>query len=198
MRFTACLALLAVAGCSNSSGIWQDSGDEMLLEEHVPDPTPPDFDPMMYEGTEPYELDPGTTRPAAKTVDWPEGGSEEGETWLGGRIVLDAVFRHDADDFFGVRLRLKNRTEAGARIEWKIAFYDADGRRLIGLQDFNGDQEVFRPAALDPLDTLVISNASRLRGATTFRLFVRAGGAINAGLPDGEKADDDAEIEDLD
>ena len=182
----AVIAVLAlVGGCRRNQDFYNTYDAE---EEAVGDYDPSLMvDAAFYENVTTSELGTELIRGTAKTVDWSFGSIDEGTTYLGGFIKVDKIFRQDADNFFKVSIRLRNTDGSPAKVEWKIALYDAQGTRMAGLSDWVGDKEVWRSASIEPRSSVLINNGSRVKGATVFRLTVRRSGASDDGLPDATK-----------
>jgi hypothetical protein len=183
----AVIAVLALAGgCRRQNPDFYNTYDaeEEAVGEYDPSLM---VDPAFYENVKTSELGTELIRGTAKTVDWSFGSIDEGATYLGGFLRVDKVFRQDADDFFKVTIRLRNTDASPAKIEWKIALFDANGTRMSGLTDWVGDKEVWRSASIEPRSSVLVNNGSRIKGATVFRLHVRRAGASDDGMPDAAK-----------
>jgi uncharacterized protein YcfL len=87
----------------------------------------------------------------------------------------------DADDQYGVEVRLGNKSTGVQRLEYRILFYDKNGVRLVGFHDD------YRPIVIDPRDVETVADACRVRGAVGFRLWVRTQGQKDEGNPDTGK-----------
>lgn len=158
--------LLVLASCSSGT----------KKEEPSPSREPRmEVDSKTAEPIRTHELGTDRLRPAAKTLEWSNRSTAESAVYLGGEVVLDKIFREDAEDYFGVRVRLGNRSGQVVKIEYRVLFYDRNGIRLLGIED------TYRPAILEPRGVSDVSDACRVRGATDFRLFVRIAGSKDEG-----------------
>jgi len=170
MRRIAVALAVAAAGC-------RAGGEE---------PPPPQLvDPAAYEHPHTSELDTHLLRDMAKTIEWQKIGPELGDTYLGGTVAVDRVLRDDAANFYGVRVRLANRKNEPLPIQWRVEFVSAQEETRVGFTVLGPDDEGWRGAVLDPLGTAAVTDTCRVKGAVGFRLFVRAPGSNDAGLPDG-------------
>lgn len=190
-QFIVVVALLAaVVGCRR--GYRSDFGDAYEPVEEVAydyDPTLM-VDPAFYENVKTSELGTDVLRGPAKSVDWAFGSVEEGTTYIGGAIGVEKIHRNDAENFYNVSIRLRNRQATAQKIEWKIALFDGTGARVSGLTDWVGEKEVWHAASLEPHAFVSVSNGARLKGATVFRLHVRRAGASDEGHPEGSGGTD--------
>lgn len=114
----------------------------------------------------------------AKTIDWFPASTAEGAGYLGGAVVIDKIFRQDAEDIFTVDVRLKNTQDQPLSGEYRIEFFDKQGTRLLGLK------RDWEPFVIEPLGLKVVSNTSIVKGAIGFKVFVRAKGGTGEGEPD--------------
>lgn len=114
----------------------------------------------------------------AKTVEWIDVGSKEGMTYLQGKIIVDRVIRDDAEDIFGVRVRIRNLTAEPIECETEIRFFDIRNNRRLGLHDG------WKSIHVKPLDFFSIENTSKTTGAVGFRLFIRLPGSAEEGAAD--------------
>jgi hypothetical protein len=145
-------------------------------------------DPSIYQNPQTSELGTDRTRGIAKTIEWSRNGTEMGSTFCRETIVVDHIMREDAENWYGVRVRLKNTQTAAQAIQWHITFFNAKGERLLSLNETwkEGDwQETWKSAVLDGLGLVTLTDACRLKGAVGFRLYVRKAGASDAGDADG-------------
>lgn len=159
--------LLALASCS--SGAKKEETPRASTEPKM------EIDPKTAEPIRTHELGTDRLRPAAKTLEWSNRSTADSAVYLGGEVVVDKIFREDAEDFFSVRVRLGNRSGQVVKFEYRILFTDRDGTRLLGIEDG------YRPALLEPRGVRDVSDACRGRGATDFQLFVRAAGSKEEG-----------------
>lgn len=144
-----------------------------------------DVDPSIYASMKTSELGTERTRGIAKTIEWQKSGTELGTTYCGGAVVVEKVLRDDAENFFGVRVRMENRRNEKHTLQWRLQFYNAKGEPLIGFIHNEVNEPVWKSIVLPPLGFETVTDSCRLKGAVAFRLFVRKGGANDDGLPDG-------------
>lgn len=156
-----------------------------------------EVDPIIYEM--PATRDHGTDRirGLAKVIDWQNVSTLRGTTYAAGNVEVDAIWRDDAEDYHGVRIRLKSRTKAPVNVEWRIEFYAQNGERLIGLNDTLGEETVWSKASLEGLHYYTATNTCRIKGAVGFRLFLRAAGTTGDGAPDAGQMKTDESIDRL-
>jgi hypothetical protein len=197
MRHLAAWSLLSaavLAGCraNTSLDMYYPPDDEEY--EAIGDAPALLMDPAYYEEVKTSELGTEKTRGIAKTVDWIDVSTTIGTTYMNGGIGVESIERGDADNFYSARVLIKNRNVATAKIECKIAFFNAQGDRLIGVDDFTGDKEVWQPVQLEGLGSAKVTNSCRVKGAVSFRLHVRAAGASDDGLPDQGRDKQDESI----
>lgn len=114
----------------------------------------------------------------AKTIDWYPMSTKEGSNYVGGSVVIDKIFRQDAEDIFTVDVRLKNNQEQSVSGEYRIEFFDQKGTRLLGLK------RDWEPFIVEPLGLKVVSNTSIVKGAVGFKVFIRAKGSTGEGEPE--------------
>ncbi|HXG61837.1 MAG TPA: hypothetical protein VNO22_10710 [Planctomycetota bacterium] len=178
MRHVALPALVLAIGCYGES--------VRPPEEPAAEPGPEGTEIEMPIGRTPRtaELDTDRTRPIAKSVEWPNLGTEEGDSYLEDAVVVDEIFRHSAGGDYGVRVRLKNATPQLLRIEYLIRFTDRRGASLLGHTGGGGPGERWTGLVLEPFGTATAADFARAIGAEGFRLFVRKAGSKTEGLPD--------------
>ncbi len=178
MRY-AMAGLLAVAGCA---------GDSIGAGEYPQDEPGPyverEFDPSIYEQPVISELGTELTRPIAKTIEWPGISTEEGARYADGAVVVDRIFREDADGVYGVRIRLKNTTRQAVRLEYVIRFYNRAGARIAGHKGVAGKRERWTPVTIEPLRFAMVDDFARVIGAEGFRLHLRVPGGAGDGAED--------------
>ncbi len=116
----------------------------------------------------------------SKTVEWSSVSTPAQASFLGRTVVIDQVRRDDADDFYGIRIRLGNRTATTVALEYLFRFYDSNGQALASLH------EGYRPVSLTPRGTDSVFDSARSRGAVGFRLFLRKRGTSDVGYPDAD------------
>jgi hypothetical protein len=165
-------ALLLVAGCYGESIHPRD----YPREEPGPEGTEVSIDPKLIE-VRTSELGTNLTRPIAKTIDWPGISTTEGTTFVSDAIVVDHIFRDDSDNSYGVRVRVKNTTAKGLKLEYLIRFYTRRGGRLEGYIGSEGSTERWTGFVVDPFSMEILTDFSRVIGAEGFRLYIRSGGS---------------------
>ncbi len=116
----------------------------------------------------------------AKTIEWSHISTPAQATYLARSVVIDQIQRHDADDFYGIRVRLGNRTSKTINVEYLVRFYNGKGQALISLH------EGYRSAILPARGTALVLDTARARGAVGFRLFVRKKTSNEVGYPDAD------------
>lgn len=142
-------------------------------------PPPPNLDmprEILDERTWVREQEKG--RRVAKTVEWLDVSPQEGVTYLDGTIIVDKIVRNDAEDIYGVKIRLKNLTKLECVVETKVDFFDIRGDRQMGMLDD------WRSSDLKPLDFATIENTCKVKGAVGFQLCVRKRGSDGDGVAD--------------
>lgn len=127
------------------------------------------------------------TRPAAKTIEWAPISTEEGAAYAGGAVVVDRIFRDDADDLYGVRVRLKNKADKDLNLEYLIRFYSRSGVQLAASEGGVGASERWKPFTIESYKTAVVHDSARIGGADGFRLHIRTAGAAGDGSSEGKK-----------
>lgn len=158
-------AVIALAGCH--------SVPENYIETRAPEPVVAADSASMSElinrNLKTTELGVGRLKDPAKTVGYGPGSTEPGEKLLDGAVVVEHVTRQDADNHFGATIRiLNNRDDAPAVFEWRIFFFNAQGAEVASLES------EWKGKALDAKRWGTVSNSAAVRGATTFKLEVRA------------------------
>lgn len=130
---------------------------------------------LLEQRMKSVELSVGRHKDAAKTVGYGPGSTEEGERFFDGAVIVDRVTRQDADNLFGVTLALfNNREDAPVTIEWRIAFFNDQGAEMTSLRPG------WKSCQLDFKRWGTVSNFATARGATRFKLEVRAPGTGGA------------------
>lgn len=134
-----------------------------------------------YEGSaEPEEVtqvasrfEVGAAEPGdvAKTIDWPEGSTSEGDNLLDGALRVDRILRSDGGRLFGVRVRLQNLVEQPVSFDWRMVFLDSQGETVLA-SGFAGP-EVWKSVVIEPLAWVTVTSTALYRGAVRFRLEVR-------------------------
>lgn len=178
MRYVAFPALLLAIGCYGES---IRPPEEPALE---PGPEGTEIDTPIGRAPRTAELDTDRTRPIAKSVEWPNLGTEEGDSYLEDAVVVDEIFRHSAGGDYGVRVRLRNTTKQLLSVEYLIRFTDRRGASFLGHTGGGGPGERWTGLVLEPFGTAVAADFARAIGAEGFRLFVRKAGSKTEGLPD--------------
>lgn len=160
--------------------------------------TPPDYpreqagdegtevviDPAFDEQLRTNELGTDRTRGIAKTIEWPGISTEVGTTFGDEAVAIDQIYRDDADNQYGVRVRLKNSSKNVLKLDYLIRFYTRSGGQILGYNGVGGATERWTGIVLDPFRTAVAGDFARVSGAEGFRLFVRKAGAKDEGQPD--------------
>lgn len=176
-------ALALLGGCYGESVTPEDYPQEEPISGDVD----LEVDPGTYEIPVTSELGTEKVRPLAKTIAWPAIGTEEGETYLGGAAVIEKIFRQDADNNYGVRVRLRSTAGASQNLEYLIRFHTRTGAHFAGYEGSLGDTERWKRFSLEPYQTATVQDFSRVIGAEGFILFVRPASSGGEGLSD-EKA----------
>ena len=179
MRY-AIFALVFAASCYGDSIHAPDDP----LPEAGPEGTEVKVDPNLYETLKTSELGTEKVRPIAKTIEWPGVSTDVGATYKSDAMVVDHIFRDDADNSYGVRVRLKNTTQQVVKGEYLIRFYNREGGRLASWAGGIGQNERWQGFVINPLRHEVVSDSCKVIGAEGFRLFIRGAGANEDGLPD--------------
>jgi len=177
MRY-AFLALLFVAGCGESihpNDEWrQDAGNEGTTVQ---------IDPALLNNPT-SELGTERTRGIAKTIEWVPISTEEGTTYGDDSVVVERILREDAENNYGVRVRLKNTTKDVVKLQWLIRFYTRHGSQISGYYCGIGATEKWQGAVIDPYGYTTVADFARVMGADGFRLLVKTAGSAEGGTPD--------------
>jgi hypothetical protein len=177
MRY-ALLGLLFVVGCGESihpGPEWQqDAGNEG---------TTVSIDPAKLNNPT-SELGTDRTRGIAKTLEWVPISTEEGSTYGDDSVVVERILRDDAENNYGVRVRLKNTTKNVRTFQWLIRFYTRYGSQIAAYQGGIGAQEKWQGAVLDSFGYVTVADFARVMGADGFRLFIKTAGSSPDGTPD--------------
>jgi hypothetical protein len=184
-------AWLLVAAAASGCGRGRSSSYEDYPQE-PPSSYDTEFtvDPEIYQHPRTSELGTHRTRGIAKTIEWQKMGTELGTSDCSGLIVVDHVLRDDAQNLYGVRVRLKNTKNERSTVQWRIFFYNLQGEPMIGLNHSEmtapgtACEPRWKSICVEPLGLETVTDACRVTGAVAFRLFVRTGGN-GEGLPDG-------------
>ncbi len=177
MRY-AFLALLFAVGCGDSI----KPGDEWE-QEAGSGGTTVQIDPAMLNNPT-SELGTDKTRGIAKTIEWVPISTEEGATYGDDALVVERILRDDAENNYGVRVRLKNTTKDVRKLQWLIRFYTRHGSHIAGCEGGIGAQEHWQGAVVEPFGYVTVSDFARVMGADGFRLFVKTTGSSPDGTPD--------------
>ncbi len=178
MRRHALFALVLAVGCYGES---VHPPEEPAVE---PGPEGTEIETPIGRTPRTGELDTDRTRPIAKSVEWPNLGTEEGDTYLEDAILVDEIFRQSAGGDYGVRVRLKNTTKQLLSVEYLIQFTDRRGVPFLGHVGGGAPGERWTGLVLEPFGTATAADFARAIGAEGFRLFVRKAGSKAGGLPD--------------
>jgi len=181
MRY-ALIALTAVAfiGCYGESV----HPPPYPREEAGPEGTEVAIDPEILDQVQTAELGTERVRGIAKTIEWTGISTEVGVTYHEDALTVDHIFRDDADNQYGVRVRLKNSSKNVVKGEYLIRFYTRQGGQILGYKGVGGGQERWTGIVVDPFGVAVADDFARVSGAEGFRLFLRKGGSKDEGLPD--------------
>jgi hypothetical protein len=181
MRY-ALIALTAVAfiGCYGESV----HPPPYPSEEAGPEGTEVAIDPEILDQVRTAELGTERVRGIAKTIEWTGISTEVGVTYHEDALTVDHIFRDDADNQYGVRVRLKNSSKNVVKGEYLIRFYTRQGGQILGYKGVGGGQERWTGIVFDPFGVAVADDFARVSGAEGFRLFLRKGGSKDEGLPD--------------
>lgn len=173
---------LALFAASCSGGEFAEPPDEWQ-EEAGPEGTEVVIDhELLFIPTS--ELGTERTRPIAKTIEWVAMGTEQGTTYIGGKVVVDRILRDDADNRYAVRVRLKNTGKEMLKLACLIRFYNRQGGQISGYVGSIGAAERWQGLILEPYGVATLSDFARVTGADGFKLHVRAAGATGDGSPD--------------
>jgi hypothetical protein len=171
---------LFAAGCTGDS---ISSGD-YPREEAGPEGTDVAIPAETYEKPSISEFGTHKTRGIAKTIEWPGISTDEGTSFLGDTVVVDRIFREDAENFYAVRVRLKNPTKTPVKGEYLVRFYTRQGERVLGYIGVGGQEERWTGFVIEPFGSVVVNDFCRVSGAEGFRLAVRGAGSKGDGTPD--------------
>lgn len=173
MKRAAWLVLL-LASCSSS-----DDDSRLYEKEPVGSYDPKlETDPKLIEDFRTHELGTDRTGSLSKTIEPQNGSTPDSSTYTGGEVVIDKVFREDAQDMFAVKVRLGNRSTSAQKLEYRIRFFDRNGVLLLGHHDD------FRAMTIEPRGLEIVSDACRTHGAVGYQLYVRRQGTKDDGRPD--------------
>ena len=179
-----CLLILLstafAAGCAGDS----ITPPDYPREEPGPEGTEVAIDPALLDRTETSELGTERTRGIAKTIEWTGISTEVGTSYAEDAITVDQILRDDADNQYGVRVRLKNGAKTPAKLDYLIRFYTRRGGQILSYNGVGGATERWTGIVLDPFGVATATDFARIQGAEGFRLFVRKAGSKDEGLPD--------------
>ena len=168
-RFAPAAAALLLAACGSAPEDQIETTSTTRIEPVDSDVSTPE---LLNRSVKSSDLGVSRLKDPAKTVGYAGGSSELGERYLDGNLVLDRVGRQDADNLFCVTLGLfNNREDAASTFEWRILFYNDQGTECASLQPD------WKSCSIDFKRWGSVSNAATVRGATRFRLQVRAAGS---------------------
>ncbi|HEX7902130.1 MAG TPA: hypothetical protein VF950_30505 [Planctomycetota bacterium] len=174
------LSSVALIGCYGESTRPPDYPREEAGDEG----TEVVINPEVYDNPQTAELGTDRTRGIAKTIEWTGISTEVGATYHEDALTVDHIFRDDADNQYGVRVRLKNSTKNVVKGEYLIRFYTRQGGQILGYKGVGGQQERWTGIVVDPFGVAVADDFARVSGAEGFRFFLRKGGSKDEGLPD--------------
>src|SRR5687767_9379955 len=80
------------------------------------------IDPEILDQIQTAELGTDRTRGIAKTIEWTGISTEVGVTYHDDALTVDRILRDDADNQYGVRVRLKNSSKNVVKGEYLIRF----------------------------------------------------------------------------
>lgn len=142
------------------------------------------IDPEILDRIQTAELGTDRVRGIAKTIEWTGISTEVGASYHDDALTVDQIFRDDADNQYGVRVRLKNSTKNVVKGEYLVRFYNRQGGQILGYNGVGGKDERWTGFVADPFGGAVVGDFARVMGAEGFRLFVRKAGSKDEGLPD--------------
>lgn len=184
MRY-AFLALLFAAGCGDSI----KPGSEWELEAGN-EGTTVDIDPAKLNNPT-SELGTDRTRGIAKTIEWVPISTEEGSTYADDAVAVERILREDAENNYGVRVRLKNTTKNVLKLQWLIRFYTRHGSQISGYYGGAGTGEKWQGTVIEPFGYATVADFARVMGADGFRLYVKGPGGSADGAPDDPATKED-------
>jgi uncharacterized protein YcfL len=165
------LGLLVLAGCGSSPE------ESLVVSDYPAAAVSPEGDTattaeLLEKIERTSELGVGRRKDPAKTVGYAEGSTAAGESFLDGAVWVDHVTREDADNHFGVTLRLfNNKSDAPVTFEWRVAFLNAKGDAVPSLRSD------WKPVTIEAKRWVSVANFATVRGAVIFRFEARQGGA---------------------
>ena len=142
------------------------------------------IDPAFDEQLRTSELGTDRVRGIAKTIEWTGISTEVGTTYADDAVTVDRIYRDDADNQYGVRVRLKNSSKNVLKLDYLIRFYTRSGGQILGYNGVGGGTERWTGIVLDEFGTAVAGDFARVSGAEGFRLFLRKAGSKDEGMPD--------------
>ena len=169
-----------LAGCYGESVHPPDYPRDQAGDEGTEVRIDPAFDEQLHTA----ELGTDRTRGIAKTIEWTGISTEVGTTYQDEAVAVDHIYRDDADNQYGVRVRLKNSSKNVVKLDYLIRFYTRTGGQILGYNGVGGDQERWTGLVVDPYSTAVAGDFARVMGAEGFRLFLRKSGSKDVGQPD--------------
>lgn len=141
--------------------------------------------PVEVEKVSPPQLpvaDVVTLQPVVTAPPRVSPSSSRGMTYLGKVLRVDEVLPQEADDTYGVKIRLRSETGSPLTAQYKIRFTSADGVMI------RGQRRGWTVFVIEPYRYAAINDSARVRGAVGFRLAVRRAGSDDSGAPDGAAA----------
>jgi hypothetical protein len=164
----ALVAALVLAGCENAPENYIAPVESAPRSEADTATTAE----LMSRNLKTSELGVGRLKDPAKTVGYAAGSTEPGEKLLDGALVVEHVTREDADNHFCVTVSLfNNREDASAAFEWRIAFFNDKNVEVTSLQPG------WKARSIEAKRWGNVSNSATVRGATRFKVEVRAPGS---------------------
>lgn len=179
-RLMLVLSTAFAAGCAGDS----ITPPDYPREEAGPEGTEVSIDPALLDGVQTAELGTDRTRGIAKTIEWTGISTELGTSYAEDAVTVDQILRDDADNQYGVRVRLKNGTKTPVKLEYLVRFYTRRGGQVLGYNGVGGATERWTGIVLDPFGVATANDFARIQGAEGFRLFLRKAGSKDEGLPD--------------
>lgn len=165
---SAAVAALVLAGCQNAPEDYVAAPEGAPAAEIDPASTAE----LINRNIKTTDLGVGRLKDSAKTVGFAAGSTERGDKMLDGALVVEHVAREDADNHFGVTVCVFNtRDDAAAAFEWRIAFFNDQGVEVTSLN------QGWKARSIESKRWGNVSNSATVRGASRFKLEVRAPGA---------------------
>lgn len=178
MRRSLWALLLIAAGCGESVHPGREPQEQAGDEG-----TEVSVDPAKLNNPT-SELGTERVRPIAKTIEWLPIGTEEGASFCDESLVVERILRDDAENNYGVRVRLKNTTKNVVKAKWIVRFYTRQGAQIAGYAGGVGKGEKWQGVVVEPYGYATVSDFARVMGADGFRLYVTGPGGNADGTPD--------------